>query len=386
MPDPVSLIFEDDRPAEAPGVHAVVIGVGHYRHLPGGSGVRCPDHENMQQLASPPHSARHVADWLFQTYYDDPVRPLRSLHLLISEPAGPADYAYVLCPQVTVQEAALENIRAAVQDWKNRGDASPESLMVLYFCGHGVSSGLQHSLLCTDYGEDHGNPLRHAIDFTQFHQGMGKCRAGSQMFLIDACRILSQSLLESGSKGDPLIASRASVMQRSAPIFRSALPGVAAYGLPGKPSAFAQALPLAFRGGAWREHEGSWVVCSSMLKLALELQITRVMREFRKYSTLIDRDNDVTMTLKEPAGQPLVPVDLGCRPDLANERAVLSYGASGANVIRRREVPEKEIWLLDLECGLYDFTATFANGEHPDGVVSNKYVHPPNVSPRITVG
>ena len=49
-------------------VHALVIGIGDYPHLIGGSGPLTPSHDGMQQLSSPPVSARAVADWLIADF------------------------------------------------------------------------------------------------------------------------------------------------------------------------------------------------------------------------------------------------------------------------------------------------------------------------------
>jgi hypothetical protein len=72
-----------------PGVvqtHVLVIGVGHYRHLPGGDGPIVPaDREyGLGQLTSLPISARAFAKWML-TNYENPVAPIGSVDLLLSE-------------------------------------------------------------------------------------------------------------------------------------------------------------------------------------------------------------------------------------------------------------------------------------------------------------
>jgi hypothetical protein len=386
MADPASLIFENEAAPAAAGVHAIVIGIGHYRHFPGGTGNRYADHAGMVQLSSPPHSARHITDWLFKTYHADTKLPLRSVHLLISKPGGTASYTHRHCPRTEVPEASLNNIDTAVTDWFARGDRLKENLLLFYFCGHGISAGDQHTLLCTDFGSNPLAPFKHAIDFTDFHLGMARCKADAQMFLVDACRTISQDLIEQASShGQSLVEGNLTVTRRAAPVFRSAQPGKAAYGLPGKPSAFAQAVPLAFLGGAWDKVDGEWVVCTSMLRRALERQISRVMRKFPRYNSSVAGDADITMTIKHPEGDPIVPVDIGGRPPADHSVAELGYQAPGGGSVRQQS-PDEEVWLLDLEEGMYEFFAKFRTPTGGEQIVQmQKYVTPQNVSERLKV-
>jgi hypothetical protein len=50
-----------------PATHAIVVGVGAYPHLNGGTGVLTPDHDGMGQLSSPPVSAHMFAAWLIES-------------------------------------------------------------------------------------------------------------------------------------------------------------------------------------------------------------------------------------------------------------------------------------------------------------------------------
>jgi hypothetical protein len=62
--------------------HAIVIGVGHYPHLPGGKGrPKFRAHGGMGQLKSPPESARVIARWLIENYAH-PDKPLATVSLL----------------------------------------------------------------------------------------------------------------------------------------------------------------------------------------------------------------------------------------------------------------------------------------------------------------
>lgn len=67
------------------GTHAIVIGVGAYKYLPGGKGREILEqNEGMGQLSSPPESARSFTDRLLKES-NNPKKPLASLQLLISD-------------------------------------------------------------------------------------------------------------------------------------------------------------------------------------------------------------------------------------------------------------------------------------------------------------
>jgi hypothetical protein len=309
------------------------------------------------------------------------------VHLLLSEVGGPARYAHPLCPERTIKDATCANVEAALLDWFKRGDKAADNLLVFYFCGHGISSGTQHTLLCSDFGFNPLNPFQQAINFNDFHRGMDQCKARAQLFLVDACRVGSTALMETQSfKGQPIVPGLITFPEvaRSAPIFRSSMPGTAAFGLAGKPSAFAQALPLAFKGGAWRLEQGRWVVCASLLVPAMDALIKRIMQQFKSLKERVVSDHAVTLTLKHPEGQPVVPVEIGCEPIEANEKALFGCQLNGAEHKSRPE-PVRDDWLLDLEFGTYTFTATFAHGEFPNRATGNTIVFPPGVSSRIAV-
>ena len=388
MSDPVSLVFEDDNADDVAGVHAIVIGVGYYKHFPGGDGIEFAGHGNMGQLSSPPMSARHVADWIIETYKDDSDRPLRSLHLLLSEAEEHASYKPEAQPAKIIKQANFTNVKDAIRQWKSRGDASEDNLLIFYFCGHGISSGTQHTILCNDFGESTEDEFEHAINFNDFHRGMDRCKALSQCYFVDACRVGSPSLMESSSsKGQSIIRGVISFGEktRAAPIFRSSMPGTEAFGLADAPSAFAQALPLAFKGGAWRQEAGEWVVCASLLKLALETHLRRILREFGGIEKRVVSDHDVTLTLKSPTGIPLVPVEVGCSPKKANVSATLSYSAQNGSKIQRANNDESE-WQLELEKGSYKFEAKFpTGGDYQNNALEDEIVFPPLVDARIKV-
>ena len=384
----MTLVFPSDPVSADAGVHAIVVGIGHYRHLPGGDDEEYPKHEGMSQLSSPPISARHIADWLLDTYRNDADRPLRSLELLISERGGQAAYSNASADlaDVPIDEATLANVARAIKDWKRRGESSADNLLIFYFCGHGISAGLQHTLLCTDFGADHDAPLTTAINFTDFHLGMDKCAAREQCYFVDACRVASTELIESVSfKGQPVVYGTAKLTKpsRAAPVYHAAMPGVEGWGLNNRPSAFAQALPRAFKGAAWKRRGGRWVVDANQLNSALDVLVAHIMRVFKALDKRVEASSLSRINLKNANGEPVVPVEITCDPNSANSVAQLSYESPPA-ARQVRNAQSGDSWYVELERGEYNFAASFEDDEFVDRNV-DEYVFPPDMPVVIEV-
>ena len=389
MTDPAK-IFDDGSPADAPGMHAIILGVGHHWHLHGGKGpeTQLPKAPMINQLSSPPHSARAMADFVLKTYHGDKTHPLRSLSMLVSEPQQ-STFANLLVPKVKLVDPTIANIKSAIEQWKLRGDQHKDNLLFFYICCHGLSAGLQHTLLASDFANEDGELFENAIDFTEFHRAMGDCEAKQQVYFVDACRTMSPNLLEDQFKGDPLIDADPIVAPRTSPVFRSSLAGDPSWATRNAPSPFCRSIQLAYQGSSWRQEQGTWVVCSSQLKSAVENQIKRVMRRFPGFPHLIDRDNDVTFTLKviEDGIEPLVPLDITCTPEDANEQVhfELQKLGSAAPIDVPTRAASKHPWLLDVPFGIYDLTASFPGGAYQATSLNGFIVYPPSGSKLVEV-
>lgn len=394
-----ALIFQDGSAPDAAGMHAIIIGVGHYWHLPNGRGPTAPLPVTlrMDQLSSPPYGARAMADFVLETYHEDVTHPLRSLSMLASEPAVPnPTFAHLLVPTTSLVDPTIANIKAAVEHWKARGDQNSDNILFFYICCHGLSAGLQHTLLASDFASGYtptdtvGTGLfDKAIDLTEFHRSMGESAAKRQIYFVDACRVVSPDLLEGVFKGQPLVNADPITAPRASPIFYSSLRGDASWGAREKPSPFSRSIQLAFQGGSWVEEKGVWKVRCEHLKPAMENQIKRVMRKFRSYPNLIQRDYDVSFTLKviEPGIDPLVPLDVDCSPNDANKTVSLSLKKLGAQapVSVPPRKPSHHPWLLDVPAGMYDLTLRFGDGEYQDAALDHIIVHPPQGSKTVKV-
>jgi hypothetical protein len=182
----LALIYEAPNQG-GPGTHVLLIGIGTYSYLVGGSEPRPDIAEGMGQLDAPPKSARCVADW-FLDEFNNPDRPLRSLALVLSEPE-PSLYEHAKAqrrgplPTGTVGEVA-----DAIDAWVERASFDPGNQTIFFFCGHGVSSG-ESILLLRDFGGKRQNRFDGALNLNDFVGAMQTKVPEYQLFLIDACRV-----------------------------------------------------------------------------------------------------------------------------------------------------------------------------------------------------
>lgn len=365
-----------------PVTRALVIGVGHYPSLPGGGGRQMTKPEGLRQLQSPPVSARAFARWLIENYHS-PSRPLASVQLLISE-AAPQDFAYIREGKEEVVPAQMANIatvRQAIRDWQalstDLGD-----LMLFYFCGHGIANAAKAALLMSDFGSVPAAPLDGALDFTGFRLGMESCIARDQCFFVDACR-LGSTLLQRNYNyaGDPVLHATLDPIPggkpRIGPQFFSTLAGEAAYGRPGKPSVFTDALLEALSGcGAVDENGVDWIVKTGQLQSALEFLIHDAIRtngwEMAQQPIVDAMQNVVLNTLSR---QPMVPVLLNVDPDIAHHEAELRYD-NGVD-LRDQRAAHPMPWSVRLPAGMYSFHADFASARYGNVSLPNSLVRPP---------
>jgi hypothetical protein len=366
-----------------PATHALVIGVSHYPHLPGGaSKQKVANPDGMAQLASPAKSARAVAQWLIEQY-DCPKRPLASVALLTSEKA-PGKFEFK--PRgngkkagVVPTAATMPAVKQAILDWHASGDTNPDHLLLFYFCGHGISAGVEQALLMADFGEQPHAPLAGALDFRRFHVNMEECAARNQCYFIDACRIGSALLKgNQGFSGDPVIqwvgaAPNPNGQMRLGPILFATLAEAGAYARAGKVSLYTEALLDCLAGAGSGDEAGPWEVQVSVLQRAL----TRLMREASDALGMplaqIPQGylpGEITLnTLDEP----IVPVFVRVDPPEAQALAVLRYESGGK---QEQRAPSPETWRLSVPTGKYSFFADFKKG-FKDAQLVDELVRPP---------
>lgn len=254
----------------APGTHALVIGVGTYDHLIGGSGLLLDNPYGLKQLGSPPISALHVAEWLLGSL-QNAAAPLASLEVLISAPAP----VTMTTPQgpVPIEPATMANIAEAAQRWFKRANSNPDNVAFFYHCGHGLQSS-DLALLAQDFGAPGGDPAApwaRAYNFERTYRGMAHCAARAQVFLVDACRQVSADVLNfDGQDLQTLVAPklRGNAL-RSAPILYATAREARAFAATDQASRFAAALLAALSSSGMERFNGKWRVTTDSIGRAV---------------------------------------------------------------------------------------------------------------------
>jgi len=354
-------------PGTAAVTHILAIGVGHYPHLPEGQGQPLADPQGLGQLTSPPASARAFATWTIE-HWKNPERELASVRLLVSEQPRQTFRNPRTGQDLVPAPATIDNIEAAVSEWKAKGDENPDNLLVFYFCGHGLGNNPLLALLAEDFGSNPDNALDGAIDFGKFRSGMNRSKAQWQCYFVDACRNTADLLAYGeGVAGRPLLLPSALAPRKQQPTFYSTLVGAQAHGPQNKPSYFTESLIEALEGAGADKNLGHWGVSTTRLQEALLSRMTR-----KKRGQVPPADDVTKFYLHWLSGPPMVPVIVRCEPEDALLMMRLICVVDG-NQLHCRE-PAAEPWELELQAGMYAFSAVRDGDEKAR---SEEYVLPP---------
>ena len=301
-------------PSKEPGTHALVIGVGTYPYLQGGTG-QPTTHVPLGQLDSPALSARVIAHWLLHRF-NHPDRPLRTLQVLASDPGVNHSIAG-LDPRVRggLTTPDYHAVKAAAKHWLRRGNDHEGGQLLFFFCGHGVGNGVNVGLLLADFNK---SGLSGMIDLARFRLAMRRAKAYYQTWFIDACRSrLAMVDAANGFLGNTPIAP-AGMPHRISTVFHSTLEGKKAWGRSGKTTHFTDALVEAFDGGGARDIDGNgtWHVLPATLHSALQVPMRIAAREHNKAQFPATDGMSEDFSLHVLPGPPEVPLYLECIPEV----------------------------------------------------------------------
>lgn len=368
--------------ANGAAVHALVVGVGSYPFLNGGTGEPSfTRHEGMGQLQSPPVSAAEFADWLMNTMkpYN---RSLGSVDILCT---GGITLPNFNKQQTLIEDATLHNLFHAADRWMTAGDKNKDNLLLFYFCGHGVSSGQVHSLLMSDFGSMRRDPFpTGAVDANAFMDGVRSCVATNQLFLFDACRTVPEGYLSDlgVNRGAAVIsgAPHGNLGKVHQAAFWATALGSKAYGRKNKSSLFMEAFKEAMHGaGSELTDDGSWKITTNRMKEAIDVLIKRVEGSPKQY-VVSDRLGQ-PFHIHQLEGLPKVPTQVNCTPITTTKMVSLecSYG------MQQRPAGKTGPWHIDVPYGEHHITAS--HGTSGDVVVQHKmFAAPPSTIVPLPVG
>lgn len=357
----MALIFHAGR-ANLPRTHALVIGVGGYRHLLGGAQEKQQTLElvaSLKQLTSPPRSAVAFAQWLLEAA-NAWTAPLGSVDLLIS--AAPDD-PNPLPAGLKADPATMANIRKAYGAWRDRCDRHEDNIAVFYFCGHGVEKKEQH-LLAEDFGADPNNPWVESFAFDSSRRAFHSCRAKTQCFFIDACRKITSGMLTTEPSVIPLGTPDFTAPECAFNLTMQATArNEAALGPKRGVSYFTQALILALSGRVATKRGGRWVIETGQVSA----RITDILRMVKQSQGFPQRCSSQTTDSADilRVDTPKVDLLLKCSPDAANAVAQLTcspISSPGQPVADHLGAP----WSLQVDAGFYIAKASFDSGDFKD--------------------
>ena len=365
-----------------PTAHAFVIGVGEYFYLSGGRSGRITNLDGgLQQLSSPPESAKAITNWLLDNF-NNPKKPLATVSLLISEKNGPSLFTHSKLPNpVMPKEATIENTKKAIWEWKKFGDLNEENLVLFFFCGHGVARGLEGlTLLLADYGEADAMPMEGAMDFAAMYRGMAQCKASEQCYFVDACRKVSDIATKTTATGSPIIQdnqNRPWVSELSNAVFYATIGGESAYGRRDKPSFYTEELIKALNGAGSnkRNADGKWRVSTGDLNTAIHRGLSLRGEKIKKPMV-----QSVYFEFHELKQDPIVPAIVYCDPISDNKLATFYCRQNDKQIDSRP--PEENDWEVLVPTGNYDFIAQI---ESRKGQKQNQTILPPYQEIKIEV-
>lgn len=378
-------LFHDSQRGTQSSIHALVIGVGGYAHLPGNGALRTKIHAHigrLQPLVCPPRSALEFAEWL--TNSTEWPQELGTIDLLISP--EPSDSGFPL--PINVLPATISNIRQAFSDWLDRCDKNKDNVAIFYFCGHGVEKA-DHYLLAEDFGANPNDPWLGSFAFDQTREAFHKCQAQTQCFFVDACREITSAMLTIEPNSSALtsrdwtakdclndLTLRAAARKEAAfgPKLTSKSPGFGLNKTPGV-AYFTQALIRSLDGAAAVKQGGRWQVTTSQVAASINDVLKMVKPSLSQRCTVAANSNARLRFVLTPK----VRIRVSCNPEAADQHASLSCSGPlppGQPVQYTKTSPWKD---EDVEAGTYQAQAVFAGNQYTH-VLENLMVTPPTHS------
>jgi hypothetical protein len=281
----VSLIL-DRRAALAgkPGLHAVLIGVSDYAHLPSADDPPGEGLAALRKLRSSSLSAYALFRKLEALDAEGRlVRPLATVRFLNSP--APEELAKGPALAGLGAPATRTGIAQALAAWRTDVATSRDNQSLFYFCGHGIRRSLEESiLLAADFLDPTpGIPkLFNSFRLSNIRNGMVPGPSfpeigREQFYFVDACREKPDALDTLDTTETPKIfdAELGGLDDRRAPVFFATMTGGLAAGLPAQPTFFADALIWAMDHGSFgaRALDGQgvvWPVTAPSLKVGIE--------------------------------------------------------------------------------------------------------------------
>lgn len=365
----MSLVFNAGLPPNSPQTHVLIVGVGDYPHLLGGSTAataRARDSFGLSQLTSPQVSAAAFANWLPKL--TNRRTPLGTINLLLS-PANCTDGAG---NSSVVDLPTMANLKTAFSAWSQRCDANDTNIAIFYFCGHGLEKNGNSILLPCDFGNPaEANISANMIDFDlTYNCNLLECSAKTQIYLIDACRQTSTQLLALRTSPTALTSTtKLHQLLRDAPVIKATNSGLKAHAEPGKVSFYTQALLACLeKMGARGQNAGRWEIATSSLGQAMKYYLKRLTPSgLEPLICDVGGRSNFDTVIHYFVGTAYVMSSIDCEPSAALPVAQF-FLRNGSTFVKSRVTSEPNPWELEVPAGNYDIEVKFRITQYVDKV------------------
>lgn len=363
--------------------HVLIIGVGKYTYGIGGADQK-PETFGLMQLTSPPVSAKALIAWFLGPQFEpqrpgfsNPSAPLASLEALISED-GPVRVE-IPGGERELDPAKAANVKTAFNRWRARVQADQGSTAILYFCGHGQSTGRQYAFF-EDVLEQDGREFENGFDVEATLYSLRTVAQDSQIhFWIDSCREVSAAmLLQPDACPRPLFSASLirPVIAKAMSLLYAAGAGQIAFSKEGQVSRFTTALIKSLSGCAGTRRSGApiWEVKPGELGRAVGLLLdaenrTAARRQSSASTTDAECDSIVEMTQA-----PTATVSLDLVPEhLRANSEVFLRGQTGLITRHCGNGPVS----VDVPKGYYDIGARSTAAAFADKLLQGEDIVPP---------
>jgi len=379
---------------DKPGTHVLIVGIGAYTHLIGGAapGTRT---FGMEQLSSPPVSAKAMIDWFVgplvapeSSGFRNVQSPLLSLEALIASDTPTS----VQSPggMVLLDGATLDQVRVAYGRWRDRLIKHPRSTGIFYFCGHGLSAAKQYAL-CQDFLAYEGAPFEKAFDINATLTGLGKEAVDSDIhFWFDACRAVSaEMLLSVGGRPMGLTALLATdeTVERSHSFLQATGEGKLAFSKKNKVSRFTQALLNSLGGYAGESRPGNkWEISSNELHKAVSGFLKEENKSADRKQSCAHETWGEGAAIVQLLVPPRVKLSLDLSPTDMKAHGRLFYQRCDGEAHKRIHPCSLGALQVDVEIGFYNLGAEPTAGQFGPMQFVNEMVLPPLYDHTFEVG
>lgn len=351
-----------------PAVHALIVGVSEYSHLPADNQARDPRTFDLGRLKSPALSAWTICRWLIANRTSLP-RELATVRVLLSPSALETPKLEPLSDDagiIAANPAAASWLEfvAEAKAWREDARRHRDGMTFFYYCGHGLERFGAPLLTLSDFVDPGaGGLLQRSFELNaNFVAGMAPTDEGpdiarTQFYFIDSCR-------EQITDATGLRAAPGSIWEvvplrddRATPVFMATFSGARAQALGGRPSDFAQALIAAFETGSEASDLSTqrWPVTSFTLDNALSSHFRRAGTGQYSAATGMAFKNVTLRWLDTP---PPVEFSLLIKPDAAVEFTTVSLKRVGGGFERHFEAARPDHpYRVSAQAGIFELSA-----------------------------